>query len=100
MPLGRLGRMSLCLGSVSMIIPLSFVMHGRRVFDVHFFQSVLGKNNLALIRLYPQPEGRAYLAYNKGNKIGGNQIKGDGKPGPFPRTFPSDHDYSHNTGNV
>jgi hypothetical protein len=48
MPLGRLGRMSLCLGPVSMIIPLSFVMHGRRVFDVHFSQSILGKNNLAL----------------------------------------------------
>ncbi len=49
MPLGRLGRMSLCLGPVSMIIPLSFVMHGRRVFDVHFFQSLLHKNNLALM---------------------------------------------------
>ncbi len=49
MPLGRLGRMSLCLGPVSMIIPPSFVMHGRRVFDVHLFHSVLGKINLPLM---------------------------------------------------
>ena len=35
MPLGGLGRMSLCLGPVTMIIPPSFEMHGRRVFDVH-----------------------------------------------------------------
>jgi hypothetical protein len=100
MPLGHLGRMSLCLGPVSMIIPPFFVMHGRRVFDAHFFQSVLGKNNLALMRSYPQPEGCACLAYNKGNKIGDNQIKGDGKAGPFPRTFPLDHNDGHNTGNV
>ena len=39
MPLGRLGRMSWCLGPVSMIIPPAFVMHGRRVFDVHLFLS-------------------------------------------------------------
>jgi len=36
MPLGGLGRMSWCLGPVTMIMPPSFVMHGRRVFDVHF----------------------------------------------------------------
>jgi hypothetical protein len=30
-----------------MIIPPDFVMHGRRVFDVHFFQSVLGKKQLS-----------------------------------------------------
>jgi hypothetical protein len=41
MPLGGLGRMSSCLDPVTMIIPPSFVMHGRRVFDVHFFQSLL-----------------------------------------------------------
>jgi len=35
MPLGCLDRMSSCLGPVTMIIPPSFVMHGRRVFDVH-----------------------------------------------------------------
>ena len=58
------------------------------------------KNNLAFIRSYPQPEGCTYLADNKGNKIGDNQIKGDGKPGPFPRTFPPDHNDGHNTGNV
>ena len=29
--------MSWCLGPVTMIIPPSFVMHGRRVFDVHLF---------------------------------------------------------------
>ncbi|MBU4504133.1 MAG: hypothetical protein KJ635_05495 [Proteobacteria bacterium] len=34
MPLGGLGRMSWCLGPVTMIMPPSFVMHGRRVFDV------------------------------------------------------------------
>ena len=34
-PLGGLVRMSSCLGPVTMIIPPSFVMHGRRVFDVH-----------------------------------------------------------------
>jgi hypothetical protein len=35
MPLGSLGRMALCLGPVTMTIPPSFVMHGRRVFDVY-----------------------------------------------------------------
>jgi hypothetical protein len=35
MPLGGLGRMFWCLGSVTMIMPPSFVMHGRRVLDVH-----------------------------------------------------------------
>ncbi len=35
MPLGGLGRMSSCLGPVTMIILPSSVMHGRRVFDVH-----------------------------------------------------------------
>ena len=35
MPLGGLGRMSWCLGPVTMIMPPSFVMHGRRVLDVH-----------------------------------------------------------------
>ena len=35
MPLSSLGRMSWCLGPMTMIIPPSFVMHGRRVFDVH-----------------------------------------------------------------
>ena len=35
MPLGGLGRMSSCLGPMTMIIPPSSVMHGRRVFDVH-----------------------------------------------------------------
>ena len=35
MPLGGLGRMSWCLGPVTMIMPPLFVMHGRRVFDVH-----------------------------------------------------------------
>jgi len=35
MPLGGLGRMSSCLGPVTMIIPPSFVMHGRRVFNLH-----------------------------------------------------------------
>ena len=38
MPFGRLGRMSWGLGPVSMIIPPAFVMHGRRVFDVHLFK--------------------------------------------------------------
>ncbi len=37
MPLGGLGRMSWRLGPVTMIMPPSFVMHGRRVFDVHPF---------------------------------------------------------------
>ena len=31
MPLGGLGRMSWYLGPVTMIMPPSFVMHGRRV---------------------------------------------------------------------
>ncbi len=53
MPLGRLGRMSWCLGPVSMIIPPAFVMHGRRVFDVHLFHSLLGKSNLAVIPANP-----------------------------------------------
>ncbi|MBU2520648.1 MAG: hypothetical protein KKD50_00290 [Proteobacteria bacterium] len=35
MPLGDLGRMSWCLSLVTMSIPPSFEMHGRRVFDVH-----------------------------------------------------------------
>jgi hypothetical protein len=38
MPLGGLGRISSCLGPVTMIIPPSFVMHGRRVFDVHLLK--------------------------------------------------------------
>jgi len=40
MPLGGFGRMSSCLGPMTMIIPPSFVMHGRRVFDVHLLNQV------------------------------------------------------------
>jgi hypothetical protein len=38
MPLGGLGKMPSCLGPVTMIISPSFVMHGRRVFDVHLLK--------------------------------------------------------------
>jgi len=41
MPLGGLGRMSSCLGPMTMIIQPSFVMHGRRVFDVHLSKQPL-----------------------------------------------------------
>ena len=37
MPLGGLDRISWCLGPVTMIMLQSFVMHGRRVFDVRLF---------------------------------------------------------------
>ena len=47
MPLGGLGRMSWCLGPVTMIMPPSFVMHGRRVFDVHFFSVPPGQKQLS-----------------------------------------------------
>jgi hypothetical protein len=54
MPLGGLGRMSSCLDPVTMIMPPSFVMHGRRVFDVHLSYGINAtceclQNNLALM---------------------------------------------------
>ena len=45
-PLDGLGGMSSCLVLVTMIIPPSFVMHGRRVFDVLFFMQLPNQYNL------------------------------------------------------
>jgi len=39
--------------SAAIIILTLNTLHGRRVFDVHFFQSLLGKNNLALMGVDP-----------------------------------------------